>query len=909
MSVSVERRDDQSVALFIDGDLQFDSQDEGIYHESLALPALALAQSRIGGSLSALIIGGGDGLSARELLKSTSIARIDLVDYDPEVLSLAHDDFQDVNQRSLYDERVKTHIEDAWQFVKRASEAGLHYDIIISDLTVAVDTVGSIFHSIAWYEMLRDLLNPGGIIAANSVSPHATPHAYWCIFNTINHTGLHALPYHVSIPSFVRQGYGHDWGFVMASNRVIGWQEVNALVLAEPRLSLKDVAHLTKLFRFPEECVRLQPFAAPAGGEGEIFLHYLFNGDAVEALSGNLWDALATDISAMSYPKPESGWHLIPPEIRTALSDSACGEQPESQILLRVLNLMPALRRFQTKEMIADFVSDPAAFLESIDLERLVELLLQRASELPRQFVDELVLLREQLLEWSGDHQALLNLGMRAMTIVTLVVVIGNLLYPDAVYGKGGGGDHGGGHGGEHGKDGGGGAGRGDHGGDRGAGRDGGRGFDGRGARGFDHGWGGRGWGSRGYGDRWGHWGGWHHAGYWGGWARPWHGWWGGYWGGWGGPYWGGGSGFVNLNFNSSTNNNSNPQSVDEEGNAYPARAYNYQPAVVNNYNYSDNANYDQDGSSSGQTTAEQSNYRLGPDADILSSGQVALHLTDQAYMLVNPKALQVVKQDNGAVIMTLYPDPTLLWHIASEVKRQSSGLQSEAQSKRSAQNWSGSTGFPSQQGEDQGEVQNMQASVDRLNKAEQILGEPADTPPRPDAAPVAGAIEVFASVWMTPDGSYLIVKRPDGTLAYLDGKGWYSDQGKTKLSQPFPSAFKAVAAAYLNNLVKDADGAKNGLLQDQQEANDRMQTLTQDLQEFQSAPAQGGATGAGQSDQTGSADMVQFGSREMPRQEAIRRSQMQIRRVQRRLSSIQNQLSSMPAETAAANKMITSLQ
>ena len=95
------------------------------------------------------------------------------------------------------------------------------------------------------------------------------------------------------------------------------------------------------------------------------------------------------------------------------------------------------MQKEHTPEIIADFLQDPAHFLEAIDLPELVKRLLQRAIELPAQVVAELELLRDKLSEWAGDHLSLLSLGRRVVTILTLVIVVGNLLYPDSVYGKG----------------------------------------------------------------------------------------------------------------------------------------------------------------------------------------------------------------------------------------------------------------------------------------------------------------------------------------------------------------------------------------------------------------------------------------------------------------------------------------
>src|SRR5687767_481567 len=110
MSVVLEHRNDGSLALFIDGDLQFDSRDERIYHECLVLPAVALAQARADKPLRALIIGGGDGLAARELLKCQAVEQVDLVDYDDRVLDLAVGQLSQLNERSLQSSRLRLHV-------------------------------------------------------------------------------------------------------------------------------------------------------------------------------------------------------------------------------------------------------------------------------------------------------------------------------------------------------------------------------------------------------------------------------------------------------------------------------------------------------------------------------------------------------------------------------------------------------------------------------------------------------------------------------------------------------------------------------------------------------------------------------------------------------------------------------
>lgn len=854
MSVLLERRNDGTLAFFIDGDLQFDSRDEHIYHECLALPALALAESRNHDrNLRVLVIGGGDGLTARELLKSERISQIDLVDYDKEVLALARKDWAFLNRSSLDDFRVRVHVQDAWDFAHAAIENGITYDLIISDLTVPQKASETRIHSVEWYGKLKRLLTAEGVLAVNAASPSSTPSAYWSIINSILVGGLNCSPYRIVMPSFAEQGYGHDWGFLLASSVRITPAEIERkLVLAKPRRALKDVEHLRKLFHFPQQMATYQSKSKPAGQNSDILLHYLFNAEALTDFSGPIWDSLNVDLLNLPLQEADNSTNLLSPEIRYALTVNG-GEPMKAELQVdalyeSVVGLVPSLQRFQTRSMINDFLCQPVRFLESIDLAGLVERLLARAAELPKQLVSELVYLKERLVEWTGDYSALLSVGMRVLTIVTLVVIIGNLIYPDTAYGKGAGGG-------------------GDRGGHAGAGRAGDRGF--HGDHDFDH-----------HFDHYGHWG--HRwGGAWGGWARPGWGWGGWGWGGWGVPVYAGGPGFLNVNIGANSG-----QAVDEEGSQYPARNYNYQNTYVNNYNWGNDNEMPQVAAQSAESA--QADYRLGDDADILPNGKVAVRLTDQAYLLVSGDGTQVVDQASGTPMISLATDPYMAYHIASEIKRQSLGLQSAGQSKQAAAGMGDQLGFNSQDRSDANtEVGNIQDSVNLLNLAAQNFPAPNQSP-APEIPPVNGAMELFNSAWMTPDGNFLALKRADGSVIYMDGQGWYSDLGQTKLRQPYPQKFKAVVVGYLNTLVKDADATKNSLLQDQAEGQSRLQMLNDRLGQMNTGPGSFSVNG-----------------QNVDQGESVRRLNNAIKRTQRRLDGISNQLIQMPIEVAAANKLL----
>jgi spermidine synthase len=420
MAGSIERRNDGSIALSINDDLQFDSKDEHIYHEGLVLPALSLVEKRIASSLNVLIIGGGDGLVARELFKSARINKVDLVDYDPEILNYAKVDFATINQSSLSNPKLSIHIQDAWQFVEEAQQSNSKYHLIISDLTVPEDANSARFHCIEWYEKLSSLLTVSGLLAVNGVSAQATPEAFWSVFNSISKSGLQARPYHVHIPSFSAKGFGPDWAFFIASHQPLFSNEFDAASLAEPRIFIEDKNHMLKLFDFPKEIFAYQNLSAPFNNGSDILIHYFNN----------------ARVCFISHEKQSA-----------ALSQINMAEPISSQMVWEdIVKLMPGLQEQCPPELIAEFVENPAYFLDGIDLQSLVTKLLQRAKELPEQLVTELELLKDKLHDWAGDHLALFALGQRVITVLTVVIVIGNVLYPDSVYGKGDHAHDGGGH-------------------------------------------------------------------------------------------------------------------------------------------------------------------------------------------------------------------------------------------------------------------------------------------------------------------------------------------------------------------------------------------------------------------------------------------------------------------------------
>ncbi len=205
------------IRLFIDGNLQFSSADEFRYHESLVHPAMSMVPGR----RRVLLLGAGDGMAAREVLKYDSVECIDLVDLDPEMTRLFSTQpmLVKLNKASLLSSKVKIHNNDAQKFLERSND---RWDVIIMDLPDPNNEALGKLYTKTFFRLAVKHLYPTGILVTQSTSPFYATDAFWCIANTLSvatdsdiGSALHILAYHANIPSF------GDWGFVMASAKPI----------------------------------------------------------------------------------------------------------------------------------------------------------------------------------------------------------------------------------------------------------------------------------------------------------------------------------------------------------------------------------------------------------------------------------------------------------------------------------------------------------------------------------------------------------------------------------------------------------------------------------------------------------------------------------------------------------------
>lgn len=202
--VVTRHRDD--VRLYIDGNCQFSTADEYRYHEALVhIPMSELSQRD-----NVLILGGGDGLALREVLKYEDVQTVDLVDLDAEMIRICstNENITSINQDSLQSDKLVIYNVDAYEYLENTKQ---QYDLIIVDLPDPNSESLNKLYSNVFYRMCGNSLKDHGVMVVQSTSPYYATKAFWCINRTIESEGFFVKPYHLQVPAF------GDWGFNLAS--------------------------------------------------------------------------------------------------------------------------------------------------------------------------------------------------------------------------------------------------------------------------------------------------------------------------------------------------------------------------------------------------------------------------------------------------------------------------------------------------------------------------------------------------------------------------------------------------------------------------------------------------------------------------------------------------------------------
>ncbi len=188
--------------LYLNGNLQFDSFDEYRYHEALVHPGLASIKN----PKDILVLGGGDGMAIREILKYPTIESITLVDLDPAMTDLFTNSelLASLNNYSFKDPKVKVINTDAFVWLKDNKK---QFDFIVIDFPDPSSYSLGKLYSKSFFKHLRPALKVTGAFAIQSTSPYFARESYWCVGKTIEESGFKVWPYHAYVPSFGEWGY------------------------------------------------------------------------------------------------------------------------------------------------------------------------------------------------------------------------------------------------------------------------------------------------------------------------------------------------------------------------------------------------------------------------------------------------------------------------------------------------------------------------------------------------------------------------------------------------------------------------------------------------------------------------------------------------------------------------------
>ncbi len=243
------------VRLFLNGNLQFHSRDEYRYHEALVHPAMAAhgAPKRV------LVVGGGDGLAVREVLKWPSVEQVTLVELDAQVTRLFAEQplLRRLNADALHSPKLRLVNADAFGWLESHDEV---FDVVVVDFPDPTNFALGKLYTTSFYQLVDQHLAAGGFAVVQTTSPLIARRSFWTVVATIEAVGLATTPYHAHVPSF------GEWGFVLAGHRPF-----RAPAALPPGLRFLTVDGLPALLQFPPDMARVP--AEPNRLSNQVLVH------------------------------------------------------------------------------------------------------------------------------------------------------------------------------------------------------------------------------------------------------------------------------------------------------------------------------------------------------------------------------------------------------------------------------------------------------------------------------------------------------------------------------------------------------------------------------------------------------------------------------------------------------------
>jgi len=201
-------RNGADLRLHLNGNLQFSARDEYRYHEALVHPGLA----RLPEARSVLVLGGGDGLAVREILRYPNVQTVTLVDLDGDITRLFKTQplLTRLNGDALNHPKVSVVNADAFTWFATNRQ---RFDFVVADFPDPSNFSLGKLYTTTFFQRVRSTLEPGGSLVVQCTSPYVARRTFWCVNETLRASGFsQTAPYHLYVPSF------GEWGFILASD-------------------------------------------------------------------------------------------------------------------------------------------------------------------------------------------------------------------------------------------------------------------------------------------------------------------------------------------------------------------------------------------------------------------------------------------------------------------------------------------------------------------------------------------------------------------------------------------------------------------------------------------------------------------------------------------------------------------
>ena len=237
----VVTRSRDETRLYLNHNLQFSSRDEYRYHEALVHPGLAA----LPGARHVLVLGGGDGMAVREILKYPLVESVVLVDLDPRMTELFSRSplLTRLNGDALASPRLKVVNADALQWLERTTDV---FDFVVADFPDPSNHALGKLYSTAFYRLLKRHVAETGLVAVQATSPLYARQSFWTVVASLEAAGWRTAPYHALVPSF------GEWGYILAAKR--DYRPPTSIPVAT-RFVTADA--LPALFHFPADMARV----------------------------------------------------------------------------------------------------------------------------------------------------------------------------------------------------------------------------------------------------------------------------------------------------------------------------------------------------------------------------------------------------------------------------------------------------------------------------------------------------------------------------------------------------------------------------------------------------------------------------------------------------------------------------